>query len=192
MISAPKQLSFRSQFDIALLALLNLPGGFGKFWRERHGDEHSATLERGRPDNVVRLAPLEMGVLSAQRRLHREADPSCRPRAQACSDWRLALPFASATHETALQRRDVFPEFFIDGRKISTGKSTSKLVRLRDRLRFRGRILARVIIEQRRHGRRIGAHLLDRLGKPLVDRAVHQPVREPEHGNHGQERQAAG
>ena len=90
--------------------------------------------------------------------------------------------------KSALKRWNVLPEFVVGSGGVSARQGSLKLFRLGDGLRFRSRILARVIVEQSRHGRGIGAHFFDWLGKPFIDRAVHQPVREPEHGNHGQER----
>ena len=129
-----------------------------------------------------------MGMLSAQRRLHRETSLHVGPgRWGVQTGGRVAV--RQGHHESALQRRDVFPKFFRGVSEISAGIGSLKFFRLGDGLCFRGRILARVIVEQSRHRRGIRAHFLDRLRKPLVDRAVHQPVGEPEHRNHGQERQ---
>src|SRR5208283_1726490 len=118
---------------------------------QRHGHKHSAALERGRRDNVVRLAPLEMRVLSVQSRLQREAILHVVPERGGVQAGRRA-PIRQGQNESALQRRDVFPKLFGGCREISARKRSLKFVRLRDGLCFRGRILARVIIEQRRHG----------------------------------------
>ncbi len=187
-VGPPKQLSFRGQFDVALLAFLNLPGRLGEFWRERHGDQHGAVGQWGGRDNVVRLAPLEMGVLSAQGRLHREDRLHGGPaRRSVQTGGHVAA--CHGQNESALQRRPVLPKFRAGDGEIFAGKGSLKFVRLCDGLRFRGCVLARVIIEQSRHGLGIRAHFFDRLREPLVDGAVHQPIREPEHRNHGQKRQ---
>ena len=80
-------------------------------------------------------------------------------------------------------------QFFRGFIEIPAGQSPLEFVRLCNGLCFRGRILARVVIEQRRHGCGIRSHFLDRLREPFVDGAVHQPIREPEHGNYRQKRQ---
>src|SRR6266404_4853986 len=50
-------------------------------------------------------------------------------------------------------------------------------------------ILRGISRQQSRHQSGVLPHLLHRGRKPLIDGAIHEPVREPEHHDHGEERE---
>ena len=103
-------------------------------------------MERGRRDNVVRLPPREKGMLSAQSRLQREAILHVGPeRGGVHTGSRITI--RQGHNESALQCRDMSPEFFGRFGEISAVKGSSKFVRLGNRLCFGSRILAGIVVE---------------------------------------------
>ncbi len=112
-VGPPKQFSFCGQFDVAMLAFLNLPGRLGEFWRQRHGDKHSAVPERRCRDNVVGLAPLEMRVLPAQGRLPTGNVPFMSIQGAGGIQAGGDVAIGQRDNESALQRREVFAKLFV-------------------------------------------------------------------------------
>ena len=138
------------------------------------------------PTTYLGMAPLKMRILSAQGLGERKAALHLRPDGRTVESGG-DFTIEQGDDESALKGRDVLLQFVVEAGGIFVREGVLKFFGLGDGLGFRGGVESGVVEEQRGHGGSIGADLFDGLREPLVDGAVHEPVGEPEHGNHGQE-----
>src|ERR1700730_10324282 len=80
-------------------------------------------------------------------------------------------------------------EFPYDRRKTMSGKGSLRLWQSRDGLGLGPRVLGQISGKKRGHGGSVFAHLLNRAGKPLVNRAIHQAICKKEHNDDREERE---
>ena len=90
--------------------------------------------------------------------------------------------------ESALQSGLMAAEFAYDRRKTMSGKGSLRLWQSRDGLGLGPRVLGQIPGKKRGHGCGVFAHLLNRAGKPLVNRAIHQAICKKEHHDDREER----